>query len=163
VEIVLRGGSSPLGRISAGLNVANRTTLEPLRPARGEGDHGGSQEPLASVSASVCASTWPDRENVDHPLGIPTIEDHPPLPYAQSPQALSTTQQLDVSLRQHIDRGADSLPVPSAEPSQRLQCGRANLDPPSARLSQRSAPPGPQPKGHRARFAPAEWPPDPPR
>lgn len=118
---------------------------------------------LASISASVCAAAWPDSENIDHPLGVPTVEDHPPLAYAQPPQALGTTQQLDVPLRQHPDRGADPLPVPPTKPSQRLQCGRADLDPPSMRLSQRSAPPRPQTKGCRARSAPAEWPADPPR
>jgi hypothetical protein len=131
-----------------------------LNRERGEAATSG---PLASVSASVCAATWPDRENIDHLLSVPTIEDHPPLPYAQPPQALGTTQQLDVSLGQHPDRGADPLPVPPAKPSQRLQCGRADLDPPSMGLSQRSAPPRPQTKGRRAHFAPAEWRADPPR
>jgi hypothetical protein len=148
--------------ISAGLNVANRTTLEPI-PAGRTGEYGGSQEPLASVSASVCATAWPDCENVDHPFGIPTIEDHAPLTYTQPPQTLGTAQQLDVPLGKRADRSADPLPVPPAEPSQRLQCGRANLDPPSPRLSQRSALPRPQTKGRRARCAPAEWPADPPR
>jgi hypothetical protein len=59
-------------------DVANRTTLEspsstPCRRAW------RLSEPVTSLSASVCATAWADRENVDHPLGILTIEDHPPL------------------------------------------------------------------------------------
>jgi hypothetical protein len=50
----------------------------------------------ARALASICATTWPDGENVDHPFGIPTIEDHSPLTYTQPPQALGTAQQLDV-------------------------------------------------------------------
>jgi len=142
------------------LNVANRTrcsayqltarvSVEALRTVR--------------VLASVCSTTWSDRENVDHALGIPTIEDHSPLPNTQPPQALSTTQQLDVTVGQRADRGADPFTVPPTEPAQGLQCCWANLDPPSARVSQRSAPLRPQTKGRRARSAPAEWPADPPR
>jgi hypothetical protein len=144
--------------VDVGLRQGRSTAA--LNRERGEAATSG---PLASVSASVCAATWPDRENVDHPLGVTTIEDHPPLADAQPPQALGTTQQLDVSLRQHPDRGADPLPVPTAKPSQRLQCGWADLDPPSMGLSQRSTPPRSQTKGRRARFAPAEWRADPPR
>jgi hypothetical protein len=67
--------------------------------------------------ASVGASTWPDRENVDHPFGISAIEDHSPLTYTQPPQALGTAQQLDVPLWQHPDRGTDPLSVSPAKPS----------------------------------------------
>lgn len=111
---------------------------------------------LVSISASVCAAAWSDRENIDYPLSVPTIEDHSPLAYTQPPQALGTAQQLDVPFRQRANRDADSLSIPPAKPSQRLQCGRADLDPPSMRLSQRSAPPRPQTKERRAHSVPAE-------
>jgi hypothetical protein len=68
--------------------------------------------------AAIRATTWPDGENVDHPFGIPTVEDHSPLADAQSPQALRTAQQLDISLGQRADRRADPLAVSPAEPSQ---------------------------------------------
>lgn len=93
------------------------------------------------VLAPVRATARPDCEDVYYPLGIPTVEDHSPIANTQSPQALGTAQQLDVALGQHVDRDLDPLPVSPAEPSQRLQCSRADLDPPSVRLSQRAAPP----------------------
>jgi hypothetical protein len=153
---------TPVVCIFGELNVANRTTLAPI-PARRAGEHGGPWGPFASVSASVCATTRPDRENVDHPFGVPTIEDHSPLADTQPPQALCAAQQLDIPLGQRTDRSADPFPVPPAKPPQRLQRGRTDLDPPSARLSQRSAPPRPRAKGRRALSAPAERPADPPR
>lgn len=65
-------------------------------------------------------------------------------------------RQRDVAFGKRADRCADPLPVPPAEPAQGLQCGRADLDPPSVRLSQPSSPPRPQTKEHQAGPAPAE-------
>jgi hypothetical protein len=93
---------------------------------------------------AVGATTWPDCKDIDHALSIPAVEDHSPLADAQPPQTLGAMQQFDVSLGQRPNGRTDPLPVPPTESAQGLQRGRADLDPPPARISQRSAPLRPQ-------------------
>jgi hypothetical protein len=99
---------------------------------------------------AISATTRPDGEHVDHVLGVSASEDHPPIAHTQPPQPLFAAEPLDVSIRQRSDRGADALPITTAQAPQRLEGGGADLDPPPTRISQGSAPPRRQTKARPA-------------
>jgi hypothetical protein len=73
-----RGGSSPLGRILGELTIANRTMLEPPFQYAVQGCMEAFRAGHFHISVGM-RYHWPDCENVDHPLGVLTIEDHSPL------------------------------------------------------------------------------------
>lgn len=71
----------------------------------------------------------------------PTVEDHAPLPDAQPPKTFRAAEALDVAVGKLADCCANALTVLPTQLAEGLQRSGADLDPPSAWISQRSAPP----------------------
>jgi hypothetical protein len=95
----------------------------------------------AEVRSPIGATSRSNRQDVDRLLARSTIEDDAPPADAQSPEPLGTAEAFDVTLGKLDDRGTYALAILSARPAEGLQGGGADLDPPSAWISQRSAPP----------------------
>jgi len=107
-----------------------------------------------SLASAVCATSRPNGEDVDHLLLRSSIEEDSPLADAEPPEALRPAKALDVALGKPADRGGDALTVPPTQLAEGLQGSGADLDPPLAWVSQRSAPPRPLTRRSPPRSAP---------
>lgn len=85
----------------------------------------------------------------------PPIEDDAPLADAQPPEPLGTTEAFDVAVGKLANCGANALAILTTQLAERLQGCGADLDPPSAWITQRSAPPRRQTKRCLVRSAPS--------
>jgi hypothetical protein len=113
----------------------------------GGGAHPNPPSPIRAAPSS-------NRQDIDRLLARSTIEDDAPLADAEPPEPLGTAEAFDVTVGKLADRGADALAILPPKLAKRLQGSGADLDPPSAWISQCSAPPRRLTKGCRVRSVP---------
>ena len=89
----------------------------------------------------VSAASRSNRQDIDYLFARSSIKEDAPLADAEAPEALRTAEVFDVAVGKLADCQADSLTVLPAQLAEGLQGGGADLNPPSARVSQRLAPP----------------------
>jgi hypothetical protein len=97
----------------------------------------------ATADSAICAASRPNGEDVDHLLIRSSIEEDSPLADAKPPEALWPAEALDVAVGKLADRRGVALAILPAQLAEGLQGTGADLDPPLAQISQRSAPPRP--------------------
>jgi hypothetical protein len=91
---------------------------------------------LGRLRSAVRPTTWPHRDDVDHPDLVAPPEDDSPLTDTEPPEALLAPQTLHVTSRQTLDCPRDPIPRSAIYLPQRLERRRADLDPPLARITQ---------------------------
>lgn len=90
---------------------------------------------------TVRTTSRSNSEDVDHLLIRSPIEEDAPLADSEAPEALGSAEALDIAIGKLADRRGDALAILPAQLAEGLQGSGADLDPPPAWISQRSAPP----------------------